>query len=59
MFWVVAEFFGVWGVDMTPPATFSELMPWFFQVMLGIILIFIVFKFFLAVPTMLFGSVRR
>ena len=40
---VVAEFFGVIGVDMTPPATLAELIPWLACVVIGVKMVSLVF----------------
>lgn len=41
---VVAEFFSIIGVDMTPPETISELIPYLLTVLIGVILVAMVFK---------------
>lgn len=43
---LVAEFFGIVGVDMVPPATFSELIPYLLQVFVGLALVVTVFRIF-------------
>ena len=57
---IVSQFFGILGADLTPPATFAELVPWFMQVCVGFVLIVLVFKFFFSIPCLLYTSrVRR
>lgn len=51
---IVSQFFGILGAELTPPATFAELIPWFMQVCVGFVLIVLVFKFFFSVPSMFF-----
>lgn len=46
---LVAEFFGVVGVDVVPPATMSELIPYLLTVFIGIILVVTVFRIFGAI----------
>lgn len=41
---IVAEFFGVIGVDIVAPATLSEFLPWFLTVFIGILLVVTVFR---------------
>ena len=41
---VVAEFFNIIGVSMTPPSTMSELIPWLLIVVIGVILVSGVFR---------------
>lgn len=43
---LVAEFFGIVGVDMVPPSTFSELIPYLLQVFVGLVLVITVFRIF-------------
>lgn len=43
---LVAEFFGIVGVDMVPPATFGELIPYLLQVFVGLVLVITVFRIF-------------
>ena len=40
---VIAEFFEVIGVDVTPPATMAELIPYLLTVLLGVFLVSAVF----------------
>ena len=51
---IVSQFFGILGADLTPPATFAELVPWCMQVCVGFVLIVLVFKFFFSIPSMLY-----
>lgn len=41
---VVSEFFGIIGVDMVPPATLGELIPYLLQIIVGVVLVVAVFK---------------
>ena len=41
---LVAEFFGIVGVDMVAPATMAELIPWILQVVVGLTLVSGVFR---------------
>ena len=41
---VVAEFFNIIGVSMTPPSTMSELIPYLLIVVIGVILVSGVFR---------------
>lgn len=41
---VVAEFFQVIGVDMTPPTNMSELIPYLLTVVVGVFLVAQVFR---------------
>lgn len=41
---VVAEFFNIIGVDVVPPDTISELIPYLLTVIVGVILVAMVFK---------------
>lgn len=36
---VIAEFFGIIGVEMTPPTTMAELIPWLLCVIVGVLLV--------------------
>lgn len=36
---LVAEFFGIIGVDMTPPSTLAELIPYLLTVVVGVALV--------------------
>lgn len=36
---VIAEFFGLVGVDQAPPATMAELIPWMFTLIIGLCLV--------------------
>ena len=44
MIQVVTNFFSITGIDMTPPATFSELIPYLLTVVVGVVLVLAVFK---------------
>ena len=41
---VIMEFFGIIGVDPVAPETMAELIPWMFQVYIGIVLVCAVFR---------------
>lgn len=41
---VVAEFFNIIGVSVTPPETIAELIPYLLTVVVGVILVAMVFK---------------
>ena len=41
---VVAEFFGVIGVDMIPPQNMAELIPYLLTVVVGVVLVSGVFR---------------
>ncbi len=41
---VVAEFFGVIGVDAVPPETLAELIPYLLTVLIGVALVSTVFR---------------
>lgn len=41
---VVAEFFSIIGVDMTPPATMAELIPYILVIFVGLVLVCAVFR---------------
>jgi len=43
---VIAEFFGIIGVDPTAPATMAELIPWLLTVWIGVVLVSGVFRVF-------------
>lgn len=41
---IIAEFFGVIGVDMVPPDNLAELIPYLLTVLIGVALVSIVFR---------------
>lgn len=41
---ILSEFFQIIGVEMTPPATLAELIPYLLTVCVGVILVCSVFK---------------
>lgn len=43
---VIAEFFGIIGVNQMPPATMAELIPWLLCVVVGVALVSAVFGLF-------------
>ena len=54
----LAEFFGIIGLDLTPPETFSELIPYLLQVFLAFALVSAIFGMFRAVIYGLTGRGR-
>lgn len=46
---IVSEFFGISGVDMLPPETFAELIPYLLQVVVAVVLVLAVFKVIAAI----------
>lgn len=40
---IVAEFFGIIGVDITPPSNMAELIPYLLEVLIGVFLVSAVF----------------
>ena len=41
---IVAEFFGIVGVDVTPPTTMAELIPYLLTVVVSVCLVSAVFR---------------
>lgn len=41
---IIAEFFGIIGMDMTPPETLAELIPYVLTVLIGVGLVGCVFS---------------
>lgn len=41
---IISEFFGLIGLDMTPPATLSELIPYLLVFFVGVVLVSGVFR---------------
>jgi len=56
---IVAEFFGIIGVDVVPPETLSELIPYLLTVFVGIVLVCAVFKVFGGIVHYLMTANRR
>lgn len=56
---LVAEFFGIIGVDMTPPQTMAELIPYMLTVFVGLVLVLSVFKVIGGIVDGLFYANRR
>ena len=56
---LVAEFFGVIGADLVPPATFSELIPYLLTVFIGLILVVTVFRIFGGIAHIFVSMSRR
>ena len=46
---IVSEFFGISGLDMVPPDTFAELIPYLLQVLVAVVLVLAVFKVIAAI----------
>jgi hypothetical protein len=55
---IIAQFFLIIGVDMTPPTNMEELIPYIFTVVIGIFLVSAVFRVIAAIASELF-SMRR
>ena len=43
---VIAEFFGIIGVDMAAPVTMAELIPWLLMIWISVVLVCGVFRVF-------------
>ena len=41
---IVAEFFGLIGLDMTPPTNLAELIPYLLTFVVGVVLVSLVFR---------------
>lgn len=41
---IIAEFFGIIGVDMLPPDNLAELIPYLLTVLIGVVLVSTVFR---------------
>ena len=41
---IIAEFFGIIGVDMVPPTNLAELIPYLLTVFVGVALVSVVFR---------------
>lgn len=46
---IVAEFFGISGVDMIPPENLGEMIPWLLEVIVAVVLVLAVFKLIAAI----------
>lgn len=55
----LATFFGIIGVDLTPPETFSELIPYLLLVFLGFALIAAIFGLFRYFVSLFINKPRR
>lgn len=55
---IVAEFFGLVGLDMVPPATLAELIPYLLVFVVGVVLVGGVFRL-LGALVGLFADLRR
>ena len=56
---LVAEFFGIIGVDMVPPSTFAELIPYLLTVFIGLVLVITVFRIFGGIAYLFVSMGRR
>ena len=56
MVYLVSQFFGIFGVDLNPPITFSAFVPWLLQVFVGIAIVAFILKFFASVARSIFGQ---
>lgn len=56
---IVAEFFGIIGVSVIPPATMGELIPYLLTVFVGIVLVTSVFKVIGSIAKELFSMRRK
>ena len=50
---LVAEFFGIIGVDMVPPSNLAELIPYLLTVFVAIVLVISVFRIVAAIAAAL------
>lgn len=55
---IVAEFFGLIGLDMVPPSTLGELIPYLLVFIVGVVLVGGVFRLLGALVS-LFADLRR
>lgn len=55
---VVAQFFGIIGLDSTPPSNMAELIPYLLTVAVGMFLVAQVYRLIVAIVKALF-SLRR
>ncbi len=55
----LAEFFAIVGLDITPPQTMAELIPYLLTVFLGFALIAAIFRMFRAIVTAIVGRGAR
>lgn len=55
---IVAEFFGLVGLEMVPPSNFSEFIPYFLVFLVGVVLVGGVFRLLGALVS-LFAGFRR
>lgn len=46
---IVAEFFGISGLDMIPPENLGEMIPWLLEVIVAVVLVLAVFKLIAAI----------
>lgn len=53
---LISEFFGIIGLDVTPPVDFASLMPWLITIFLGIAMIAFIFKMFAAIVRAICGQ---
>ena len=55
---VVAEFFGIMGLDMVPPENLAQLIPYLLTVLVGVVLVSGVFRVVGALADALLGFWR-
>ena len=55
---IVAEFFGIIGVDVVPPANMAELIPYLLTVVVGVALVSAVFRVIGALAELLLNYKR-
>lgn len=53
---LVSDFFGIVGIDLFPPSSFSAFIPWLLTVFVGISIVSFILKFFSSVARMIFGQ---
>lgn len=56
---IVAEFFGIIGVDIVPPQTMAELIPYLLTVFIGLVLVLSVFKVIGGIVSGMLTAFRR
>ena len=52
---IVAEFFGISGVDMIPPDNLGEMIPWLLEVIVAVVLVLAVFKLIAEISKLFFN----
>lgn len=56
---IVSEFFGLVGLDMTPPNNLSELIPYLLVFFVGIVLVSGVFRLLATIAEAVISCLRR